>query len=180
MVAPRVPGEDHRSARQPADRRGSVPIRYPAARAKARQPGAYWRSARQQGAWTCRSPPGPTGGSTAAAGLGEGVGSGQVDASAQIALGQFPSDSCIGIPVPLFATRLAFFACCVGAMHAMEGERGDLGRPDEPSWAFRDQVQYFVFLAVMQFVHMMQRRPSEKVGCELRHVIFLLHMAGKT
>src|SRR5881275_3189758 len=55
----------------------------------------------------------------------------EITVSAHIALGQFPPDSRIGTPV-LATTLLAFFAHSVGAVLAMEGERGDLARPDQP------------------------------------------------
>ena len=78
-------------------------------------------------------------------------GKGQADASAQIALGHFSPDSRIGIPVSL-ATLLAFFACSIRAIPPMKSERRDLTHPRRPGRAFRDDVQYFAALPLMQFV----------------------------
>src|SRR2546428_957710 len=95
---------------------------------------------------------------------------GQTDASAQIALGQFPPNSRIGIPVPL-ATLLAFFACSIRAIPPMKGERRDLTHPCRPGRAFRDDVQYFAALPLMQFVCLVRMRPDEGVACVFRHLI---------
>src|SRR6266581_2730926 len=95
---------------------------------------------------------------------------GQTDASAQIAFGQFPPNSRIGIPVAL-ATLLAFFACSIRAIPPMKGERGDLTHPRRPGRAFRDDVQYFAALPLMQFVCLARMRPDEGVACVFRHLI---------
>src|SRR5262249_42021782 len=80
----------------------------------------------------------------------------QVDASAEIAFGQFAPDAHIGIPVSL-ATLLAFFTCSIGAIPAMKGERSEMTHPRRPGRAFRDDVQYSAARALMQFIGLEQR-----------------------
>ena len=53
---------------------------------------------------------------------------GQLRASAQIALGQFSRDAGVGIPV-LPTPLPVLLPCRVGAVVAMEGERGELAHP---------------------------------------------------
>src|SRR5207247_10879515 len=79
-------------------------------------------------------------------------------------------NSRIGIPVSL-ATLLAFFACSIRAIPPMKGERRDLTHPRRPGRAFRDDVQYFAALPLMQFVCLVRLRPDEGVACVCRHLI---------
>ena len=85
LPAHSFPGEDHRSARQQTDRRGSTSAHCPVARARARRPGWHARSASRRAAWICRTRLVPKGGSAPApspAGVAESDGDDAPDVEA--------------------------------------------------------------------------------------------------
>ncbi len=80
---------------------------------------------------------------------------GQLTVSAQVALGEFPRDAGVSIPVPAAALPV-LFTHRAAAVAATEGKRGELAHPHRPGKGVRDHIQDLIFPALTQSIGLMR------------------------
>jgi len=80
---------------------------------------------------------------------------GQLTVSAHVALGEFPRDAGVSIPVPRAALPVLLAHRAV-AVAATEGKRGELAHPHRPGKGIRDHIQGLILPAFTQGIGLMR------------------------